>query len=51
MQKDLDEVLNFVKYRVNQAIENGCSEEEMDLLWKGFNNLQVKYREKGYYVH
>jgi hypothetical protein len=51
MQKELDEVLRFVKNRVNQAIENGCSAEEMDLLWKEFNNLQMKYREKGYYVH
>ncbi|KIL37204.1 hypothetical protein SD71_00220 [Cohnella kolymensis] len=49
--KEIDEIMYFVKDKIDKAIRNGCQPEELKSLKQEFAGLQNKYRDKGYDIH
>lgn len=46
--KDIEEVYNFVDKRMEEVINEGCSEAAVKKFYDEYIELQGKYREKGY---
>lgn len=49
--RDLDEAYEFITYRINQVIDNGCTKEELISLREEYINLQKKFIDQGYDIH
>lgn len=49
--RDVEEAYNFITNRINQVLDEGCSEKAVNSLYEDYQTLQRKFRNKGYDVH
>jgi hypothetical protein len=46
--RDIEEVYNFVDKRMQDVIDNGCKDEDLESFMREYTELQRKYLDKGY---